>query len=575
MSETKNCKQCSQQFVIEDEDLEFYKKMSPTFDGRVFAIPSPVLCPDCRNIRRYTWRNERSLYKRKSDMSGQEIISVYSPDKTDIKVYSIAEWWSDGWDALTYGRDFDFSKPFFEQFQALLKSVPLMALRNTKSENCDFVNYTSECRNSYMSTVAYYGTEDAYYSYWIYSSKNCVDCSFVDHDENCYELVTSNKNYGSKYGLRINNCRDCYFCVDLTGCSNCILSSNSNHKQYLIRNKQYSKEEYETELKKFNFNSYQKIEKFRQEFKELCQNKVVKFATQINCEDCEGDDLLECKNVKKSFSCIRHENARYSLGGSQDSKNVWDAMGGSYEWVLECQHAGFGNNLMFCSGVLYCSNMLYCENCQNSRDCFGCVGLKSKQCCIFNKQYSKEEYEKRVAKIIEHMQEKGEWGVFFPPSLCPFGYNESLAHLYYPKTKNEAEAIGFKWHDDNFAPKYDGSVYEPKDDISDYIENEAERKNLLDGIFKCEVSGKPFKILPQELAFYLKQGIPIPRKHYDVRFTERFAQRNPRHLFHRQCMCEQKDHEHEGRCQNEFETTYAPERPEKVYCESCYQKSVI
>ena len=29
-----------------------------------------------------------------------------------------------------------------------------------------------------------------------------------------------------------------------------------------------------------------------------------------------------------------------------------------------------------------------------------------------------------------------------------------------------------------------------------------------------------------------------------------------------------------GKCTNEFETSYAPERPEIVYCESCYQKEV-
>ncbi len=567
MPEQKICKQCGKEFVVEDENLNFYKKISPTFAGKTFEILAPSLCPDCRAIRRYIWRNERALYKRKSDKSGREIVTVYAPDKTNLKVYSIDEWWADDWDALEYGHDFDFTKPFFEQFKNLVESVPLMALRNTKSVNCDFVNYTSECRDCYMSAVAYYGTENSHYGYWIYSSKNCIDCSFVDHDENCYELVTSNANYGCRYSLRINNCRDCYLCVDLASCSDCILCSNLSHKQYCIRNKQYTKEDYEKELANFNFGSYREVEKLRQEFDDLCQNKIVKFATQINCEDCEGDDLLECKDVKKSFSCIRHEHTRYSLGGSQGSKYVWDAMGGSYEWVLECQHAGFGNNLMFSSGVLYCSNMIYCENCQNSRDCFGCVGLKSKQYCVFNKQYTKEVYEDLVAKIIEHMQGTGEWGSFFPPDLCPFGYNESLSNMYYPKNKEKALAEGYKWQDNDFAPDYDRSFYEPKDDIKEYIESDSERQKLLAGILKCEITGRPFKITPQELAFYLQQRVPIPHKHYDTRFNERFSKRNPRHLYHRKCM--------NAGCSNEFETTYAPDRPEKVYCESCYQKEIL
>ena len=563
MPENISCKQCQKEFVIEDEDLEFYDKASPTFAGQKFDIPAPTLCPDCRAIRRYIWRNERSLYKRKSDKSGKDMVTIYSPDKTEYKVYSVDEWWADDWDATDYGRDFDFSKPFFEQFGALHKEVPAMALRNTKTENCDFVNFTSESRNCYMCVVAYNGTEDSIYSYWIYASKNCVDCSFLTGNENCYELVSSNYNYGCRYSLRINNCRDCYFGVDLTGCSNCFMCSNMNHKEYCFRNEQLSKEEYEKKLAEINLGSYEEVERLRAEFEEFRKNQIVKYATKVNCEDCEGNDLMECKNVKESFACIRVENGKYVMGGStQVSRYVWDAMGGGYEWVLESQHTAWGTNLLFCSGVLYCSNMIYCENCQNSHDCFGCVGLKGKQYCVFNKQYTKEEYEKLSAKIIAHMKETGEWGEFFPSELSPYGYNETLSHLYYPKTKEQALGEGFKWQDEDFASEYKGEVYEPKDDIKEYS-NDDEREKLLSGVLKCEQSGKPFRIIPQELAFYINQGIPIPRKHYDVRFQHRFDWRNPHKLYHRSCM-------NEG-CTNEFETTYAPERSEKVYCEKCYQ----
>jgi hypothetical protein len=34
-------------------------------------------------------------------------------------------------------------------------------------------------------------------------------------------------------------------------------------------------------------------------------------------------------------------------------------------------------------------------------------------------------------------------------------------------------------------------------------------------------------------------------------------------------------HDHENRCPNEFETSYAPDRKEIVYCEACYLKEVI
>jgi len=200
--------------------------------------------------------------------------------------------------------------------------------------------------------------------------------------------------------------------------------------------------------------------------------------------------------------------------------------------------------------------------------------LRNKQYCILNKQFTKEEYEKKVGEIIEKMRSDGEWGQFFPMSMSPFGYNETLANDHFPLTKEEAKKLGAKWQDNDYNPDFQGEYYEPDDDIKTY-QDDSKANELLRGVLKCEISGKPFRIMPQELAFYLKNGVPIPRKHYDVRYMERFKTRNPKTLYHRQCMCEESDHGHEGRCPNEFETTYAPDRPEAIYCQSCYEKIII
>ena len=131
-----------------------------------------------------------------------------------------------------------------------------------------------------------------------------------------------------------------------------------------------------------------------------------------------------------------------------------------------------------------------------------------------------------------------------------------------------------KWQENDFSANYQGEFYEPEDDIEIYINDEDKRKKLLSSPIKCEVSGKAFKIMPQELAFYLDQNIPIPTKHYDARYLENLAQANPKQLWERECMCEQTGHDHEGKCQVKFSTSYSPDRPEKVYCEQCYQRSV-
>ena len=563
--EKKKCKQCQKDFVVEDEDFEFYKKMSPTFAGKVFEWPAPTLCPDCRAARRQVWRNERRIYKRKSDKSGQDIVSIYAPEKTDYKIYGIDEWWADDWDGTQFGFEWDPNKKFFEQFDKLLKDVPRQALYNTKTENCEFSNYIAECKNCYMTTVTFYKTENTHYSYFAYQSKDNVDISFCNEAELCYELVDGNKCFNCRYSNRLENCRNCYFCQDLIGCSDCILCDNLRNKQYCIENKQLTAEEYQQKMSQMNFGSKKFVDECLDKYEAMRSSSIVKFVNTVKCDNCQGDNLRECKNVKKSFSSLRVENSRYCLD-QEDGKNIWDSEGGTYEWALEVNHTGFGQTFVVDSSVFYSNFMYYCESCYSCRDCFGCVGLRNKQYYIFNKEYSKEEYEAKAGKVIEKMIADGEWGEYFPFSLSPFGYNETLANDHFPKNKEEAAKVGSRWQDDDHALKYDGPFYEPEDDIRAYQTDEGKAKDLLAGILKCEKTGKPFKIMPQELAFYLKGGIPIPREHYDVRFYERFHVRNPKKFYHRQCM--------NAGCANEFKTTYSPDRSEKVYCESCYQKSI-
>ena len=78
-------------------------------------------------------------------------------------------------------------------------------------------------------------------------------------------------------------------------------------------------------------------------------------------------------------------------------------------------------------------------------------------------------------------------------------------------------------------------------------------------------------------------GLPIPDQCFPCRLQDRLNRRNPRKLWHRQCVCDYKvygntsQHRHhsKGRCPNEFQTSYAPERAEIVYCEQCYQAEVV
>ena len=156
-----------------------------------------------------------------------------------------------------------------------------------------------------------------------------------------------------------------------------------------------------------------------------------------------------------------------------------------------------------------------------------------------------------------HMIKTGEWGEFFPPEFSVFSYNETLAYDYFPLTKEQIFKAGWKWND-QASPKPIPQKIQIPDNIKDIDES------ICNEVLGYEVTGENYKIIPQELKFYKRIDIPIPRKSPNTMTKERFLLRNPRKLWARKC----------AKCGAEIHTSYAPDKPETIYCESCYLKEV-
>ena len=137
-----------------------------------------------------------------------------------------------------------------------------------------------------------------------------------------------------------------------------------------------------------------------------------------------------------------------------------------------------------------------------------------------------------------------------------------MAQDYFPLSKKEAIKKGYKWWDK--LQKTTGKETLIKEQIPDSILNVPD--SILNEVLICEECDRNYKIIQNELIFYKKHFIPIPRKCFYCRNSERLKFENPFHLWHRKCM--------NNECKNEFETSYAPDRPEIVYCEKCYQAEV-
>jgi hypothetical protein len=589
----KVCTNCKNHFILDKEELNFYEKM---------GVPVPGLCPDCRLQERMIFRNERTLYKRKPDFSdlSQErgIISVFSPD-SDQRVYGHKTWWGDSWDALSYGQDIDFNRPFFEQLKTLWKNVPDVALMNINSVNSDYCSITEGNKNCYLVIGGDFN-ENVMYSSFTFNTRDSIDLHWVSKSDLSYESVDCISCSRLMYSRQCDACLDSSFLFDCKNCSNCFGCINLRNASNCFFNEQLDKKSYGERMKNIDLTSFSKIQEVKKQFEEFILKYPHKFARIIRSINSTGDNLEGTKNCRRCFDVF---------GGAKDCANIWLA----YSEVLncyDCDHFGKnsqdsyqattiypGNRISFSRFIVESHDISYSYNCHNCSNLFGCVGLRNKNYCILNKQYTKESFEKPRTKLIKQMDEVPykdkmgrtyKYGDFFPADLSPFGYNETVAQELFPLTKKEAEAKGYLWRE-KISQEYVSNL--DANDLPDSLNKIDE--TIIQKVISCGHKGncahqctKAYKITQTEFDFYKKMSIPIPRLCYNCRYCERIVKRNPIKLWHRKCQCagpvssnkiykNTRVHEHgNSACPNEFETSYAPERPEIVYCEKCYQQEV-
>ncbi len=569
-SETRVCQNCKKDFTIEPEDFNFYEKIK---------VPAPTFCPECRMIRRMVWRNVRSLYKRSCGLCDKTLISMYSDVDTAL-VYCTDCFFGDKCNPLEYGKEYDFSKPFFLQLNELLKIVPrFYSYKFGRLINSDYTNYSIDNKNAYLSYSVLY-CEDILYSENIDNSRNSLDCYSVNKVDGCSYNVDCENNYNTQHAIKSKSCIDSYFLFDCVNCQDCCLSYNLRNQQYCYKNQKLSKEEYEDKIRTLELETYSGLEKTREEFDGLILKSIYRYAFIHTAQNTTGDYIHNSKNTKQSFDGYDTENISYCVR-SFKTKDSMDTHGSAINAQLIYESlAATGDSFKdsFCylsiEGCRECEYSLILKNCSN---CFGCISLTNAKYCILNKQYKEEEYFEMIKKIKEQMNtmpyidEMGrifKYGEFFPYDLSPFGYNETCANDYFPITKEKATEKGYKWKErekrDYKITKEVGelpdSILEVKDEILNEIISCPNKGNQM---YQCTTA---FKIVSNELQFYRQKNLPLPRYCPNCRHYQRLKYRNPMRLYTRNCM-------HEG-CGNTFQTTYASERPEIVYCERCYQQEV-
>jgi len=164
---------------------------------------------------------------------------------------------------------------------------------------------------------------------------------------------------------------------------------------------------YDVESYRENFDPYEygvlydSSKNFLDQFFDL-RSKVPQPAIIRDPSSINSEYSINGRNLKNGYYVSggwNSENLWY-CSTTTDSRNVMDSFSvrsieNSYE-IVSCEKC-YNCKYLYFSDNCIDSNFLYdCNNCQ---DCFGCVNLRNKSNCIFNVQYTKDEYKKQISNI--------------------------------------------------------------------------------------------------------------------------------------------------------------------------------
>lgn len=541
--------------------------------------------------QRMLFRNERKLFRVKNAITGEQVLALF-PKESGYTIYDDKYWWSDNWDPLDYGQEFNPTEPFLKQVFELNLRVPKYRRAAINMVNSEYSANAADLKNCYLMFNSNY-TEDSAYGNGIDLSRNCYDNSHLQKCERCYNSFWLTGCYDTHFSSQCEDCTSMWFSKNCRGCNNCIGCVNLRNKNYCIFNEQLTKEEYKRRLEEMRLETWEGLTALQARARDFWLRFPVKFLQGVQNTNVSGGFITHSKNVYKSYLIRDCEDVRYvQYSQVPFSRDCMDGtvIGNKAENMYSTSVCGWGAaNLKFCwecwdnvHDLEYC---IYCGS--GSANLFGCSSITKRQYCILNKQYAKEEYESLRKKIIEHMDKvpyidkQGrvyKYGDFFPPEFSPFAYNETISPEHFPLSKEEAENFGARWQDPN-PTDYETTM--SSKDIPDSIKEVSD--NILKEIISCGDCNRAYRIILPELQFLRQVNIPLPRTCVDCRHMTRILQRKRAKFYEKQCSCDYEVYKNAGahahhpnsRCPNRFFTIYDPEKSEIVYCEQCYNMEVV
>ncbi len=546
----KACPITGRTFEVTPEEMALRKKLG--VDGE------PEFHPVFRFMQLGAFWQHWNLFKRKCDRTGKSIISVFSDDCP----YPV--WHKDEWikHADPPAAEVDLTKPVFPQMQELFFRSPIAHNVGTANENCEYTDDWWYSKNCYLSHSGV-SNEDLRYCYRALRVKNCSYSAFPFDSEWSNDLINSHGCFRVIFTLNSWQCSDSAFLYDCRNCQHCFLCSNLRNRQYCIRNKQCTRDEYESVMREWDLHSRTVYFRAKEEWGAMMRAQSWHRALSIDrSERCTGNYIDHSKNARNCYFVNDVEDSVNILRTSE-TKDCLDSVSPAVNVELAyctCTVQDSCYDCRYCYNLIQCKFVEYCAHCFQCEHCFGCCGLVGKKYRIFNKQYTPEEYEKKKAAIIAAMKSSGEYGKFFPGSFAANPYDESLAGFYWPLDRDTAERYGFRLSDHQ-PQRPDGALDASMiPDRSDGID-----RSIAESVFWDDAVGHPFRIEQADIAFAQELGVPLPHTYYMRRMQENFRL-IPFDGMLRETRC--------GKCDRKTETSWSADYDGRVLCEECYLKEV-
>jgi len=396
---------------------------------------------------------------------------------------------------------------FFDHIKNIYSTLPMpYTMSYGSSENSQYSEWTYMAKNVYLSTFVVYDCENVLYSYSVKSScKNIFNSIMVWwSSENIYSSVGIIGSFSIFYSNHIEWSNNIWFSKNLIWCTECLFCENLENKSYCIKNISYEKNEY---LKK-----KEDIIKDKQKFPLYQQN-------------------IETKNMHISYSeniwnwyCI-HElkdwnNCLFVWWRNIPSQNIFDSIGVSNgDYIIWCTWSWSGMNIYCSINSWIWNKIFYCDMCINCSYCLGCIGLKNKSFCILNKQYTKEERFEKANEIFTQMEKDWQLWKFFPASMNPFYFNDTVAYLIDDSfTREEVIAEWYLRRDEEIKVDIpDGSQVVKNTELNQYQGFDSAWNRTIDPeiLEKVIVDEKwnAYRIIKMEYDFLMRYWLPLPKLH--------------------------------------------------------------